>query len=93
MMVRNRQNILATAVGHLLSGIGIDQLTIADNGSTDSTRDILERIAQTDERVRWTDASGPWSPSQVLSRFSGAAAMAPGGIIGRAPAAGCGTRR
>jgi hypothetical protein len=40
---------------------------IADNGSTDSTVKILQRLARIDPRVRWIDASGPWNPSPMLT--------------------------
>jgi len=70
MMVRNEEAILATTVGHLLNTIGVDHLVVADNGSTDATQKILQRLAKLDGRVRWTDASGPWNPSSVLTELA-----------------------
>lgn len=70
MMVRNEQSILATSVGHLLNFVGVDYLMIGDNGSTDATPKLLELIAQNEPRVRWTDVSGPWSPSPILTGFA-----------------------
>lgn len=70
MMVRNEQCILPISVGHLLHGIGVDRLIIADNGSTDSTVPILRRISQIDVRVQWTDASGPYNQAETVTELA-----------------------
>ena len=70
MMVRNEEAILPTTVGHLLNTIGVDGVVIADNGSTDATPKILQRLAEMDQRVRWTDMSGLWNPSLVLTALA-----------------------
>ncbi len=67
MMVRNEQNILPISVGYLLNNVRVDRLIIADNGSTDSTVEILSRLSQIDGRVRWTDVAGPWHPAEVAT--------------------------
>lgn len=67
MMVRNEQNILPISVGYLLNNVRVDRLIIADNGSTNSTVEILSRLSQIDGRVRWTDVAGPWHPAEVAT--------------------------
>src|SRR4051794_28083417 len=67
MMVRDEHAILATTIGHLLQRVGVDEVLVADNGSTDATCAILKRLAAMDARVRWMDATGPWDLSHVLS--------------------------
>jgi hypothetical protein len=67
MLVRNEQNILPYSAAYLLYELQVDRLIIADNGSTDRTVTILRRLAATDERVRWTDASGVYLQSEIIT--------------------------
>jgi len=66
MMVRNEAPIIADCVGHLLHHVGVDQLLVADNGSTDDTLRILRRIAARDRRVRLHDATGDFHQPDVI---------------------------
>ena len=67
MIVRNEQNILPISVGYLLNNVRVDRLIVADNGSTDSTVEILSRLSQIDARVRWTNVAGPWHQAEVAT--------------------------
>ena len=46
MVVRNEQHIIASSIGHLLTTVGVDRIYVMDNGSTDATPDILQKIAR-----------------------------------------------
>ena len=67
MMVRNEMSILPITLGHLLYTIKVDRLLVADNGSTDGTRCVLTRAAKLDQRLQWTDASGPYSQQSTIN--------------------------
>jgi len=70
MLVRNEQYVLPTTVGYLLAGLGVHRVVIADNGSTDSTPKILQRLSTADERVRWLDASGPFLQAEIMNELA-----------------------
>ena len=57
-VVRNEVDIVRTNVLYHLS-LGLERMLIADNGSTDGTREALAALA-VDRRVEWRDASGPF---------------------------------
>lgn len=67
MLARNEENILRTSVGHLLNNVNVDQIIIADNGSTDNTRAIAQQLSKVDQRVEWTDVSGPYQQSAITT--------------------------
>ncbi len=67
MMVRNERVVLPASLRHLLDRIGADIVLVADNGSTDGTRMLLDRLARSDSRLRWTDASGPYAQSEIVT--------------------------
>lgn len=50
--VRNEADIIGLAVLHHLR-LGLDRILVMDNGSTDGTGEILQRIAGADPRLRW----------------------------------------
>ena len=56
-MVGNEADIIETTVRyHLDQGLGA--VYIIDNGSTDGTLEILERLSSYDRRVRWSQDKG-----------------------------------
>lgn len=67
MVVRNEASIIADAVGHLLHGLRVDRLLVADNGSGDDTRAILRRIAAQDRRLGVTDAPGDFLQGEMMT--------------------------
>lgn len=67
MIARNEEHSLPISIGHLLNNLRVDQVIVAENGSTDATRAVLQRIAQIDGRVRWTDASGPFLQGEIVT--------------------------
>ena len=66
MMVRNEAAIIADSLGHLLHAVGADSVHVADNGSTDGTLAILQRIAAADARVRLHRAPGAFLQPEVM---------------------------
>ncbi|MFT8247046.1 glycosyltransferase family 2 protein [Roseomonas sp. BN140053] len=73
MMVRNEANIIADCAAHLLHGLAVDRLLVADNGSTDGTPAILRRIAAGDRRVQVTSVPGHFSQPEVMNALIGQA--------------------
>jgi hypothetical protein len=67
MMVRHEAGIIADSVGHLLHGLGVDRLYVADNGSTDATPGLLARMASVDARLQVTQAPGPFQQVEVMN--------------------------
>jgi hypothetical protein len=67
MIVRNEANVLPFSLGHLLYTVNVDRVIVADNGSSDDTRSILARAVKLDDRVRWTDASGPFDQQGIVT--------------------------
>jgi glycosyltransferase involved in cell wall biosynthesis len=67
MLVRNEATIVADSIGHLLNNLRIWRLYVADNGSTDATPRILQRIAALDKRVSILHAPGPYRPEAVMA--------------------------
>lgn len=52
-LVRNEEDLVETTLRHHLRQ-GVEHFLIADNGSTDGTARVLERLARTDRRIGWT---------------------------------------
>jgi len=61
--VYNEERILPSAVGELRAGLdarGLDyEILLAENGSTDGTQGVLERLAAEHPRVRWFHSATP----------------------------------
>jgi Methyltransferase domain/Glycosyl transferase family 2 len=74
MIVRNEADILALNVLHHLSA-GVDRFLIVDNGSTDGTTLVLERLAR-ERPVRWTMERGPARQSEILTALAREAYLA-----------------
>ena len=67
MLVRNEATIVADSIGHLLHHIRVRRLYVADNGSTDATPKILQRIAALDRRVSILHMPGPYRPEAATA--------------------------
>ena len=52
-LVRNEEDLVETTLRHHLRQ-GVEHFLIADNGSTDGTARVLDRLARKDRRIRWT---------------------------------------
>jgi glycosyltransferase involved in cell wall biosynthesis len=59
LVIRNEVDIISTNILYHLS-LGLDQLLIIDNGSSDGTDQVLRELSQKDPRVRWTRDEGDW---------------------------------
>ncbi len=68
-MVRNEADIIRPSVLYHLS-LGLDQITVVDNGSTDGTDRELEQLRREDSRVRWSRDHGPFLPSRVMTALA-----------------------
>lgn len=68
-MVRNEADIIRLNVLYHLS-LGLDRITVVDNGSTDGTDRVLERLSKENHRVTWVRDDGPFLPSRVMTRMA-----------------------
>jgi 2-polyprenyl-3-methyl-5-hydroxy-6-metoxy-1,4-benzoquinol methylase len=69
MMVRNEADIVRVNLQHHLA-LGIDQVLIVDNGSTDDTPEILEELSRDTGRVHWTRDEGPYRQAEITSELA-----------------------
>jgi glycosyltransferase involved in cell wall biosynthesis len=67
-MVRNEADIIALNVLHHLS-LGLDGYLIIDNGSSDGTDRVLQKLA-TDKRVRWSKDNSPYQQSEFITQLA-----------------------
>ncbi len=74
MMVRNEQHVIASCIGHLLTTVGVDRIYVVDNGSTDRTPDILQRIALGTGQVVLESDPGDFHQDEVFTRLARRAA-------------------
>jgi hypothetical protein len=68
MLVRNEADLIATNVRYHLS-LGIDHVLVVDNGSSDGTLAILQRLARTG-RVHVFSRPGPFLQSPMTSELA-----------------------
>jgi glycosyltransferase involved in cell wall biosynthesis len=68
-MVRNEVDIVRANILHHLS-LGLDQLLIIDNGSSDGTELELQRLGREDPRVRWSRDDGPYLQGQITTELA-----------------------
>ncbi|MBV9115173.1 MAG: glycosyltransferase family 2 protein [Hyphomicrobiales bacterium] len=52
-LIRNEEDLVETTLRHHLRQ-GVEHILIADNGSTDGTARVLEKLARQDRRIHWT---------------------------------------
>jgi predicted O-methyltransferase YrrM len=68
MVVRNEADILHLNLLHHLNN-GIDQLLVIDNGSTDSTPELLARFSRTG-RVAWLQHDGAFRQAEMITALA-----------------------
>jgi glycosyltransferase involved in cell wall biosynthesis len=74
-MVRNEVDIIRLNILYHLS-LGIDWITVVDNGSTDGTDRVLQELSEERRGVRWYRDEGPFSPSRVMTELARDALLA-----------------
>lgn len=68
-MVRNEADVIRLSLLHHL-GLGLDRILVIDNGSTDGTTDVLERLSWDDPRIQWRPDPGPYQQSVALTALA-----------------------
>lgn len=66
MLVRDEWDILPVTIGHHLA-MGADEVWVTDNGSTDGTAELLDRLASGDSRIRWRREDGPFDQAHLTT--------------------------
>jgi hypothetical protein len=69
MLVRDEADILAVNIAHHRA-IGIDDFWVVDNGSVDSTPDILRKLARKHDTIRWQRDAGPFAQQEMTSALA-----------------------
>jgi len=68
-MVRNEADIIPLNVLYHLAS-GIDRMLVVDNGSTDGTDEVLQRLSLQHAGMRWSRDDGPFLPSRVMTKLA-----------------------
>jgi glycosyltransferase involved in cell wall biosynthesis len=68
-MVRNEVDIIDLNIRYHLA-LGVDNMIIVDNGSTDGTDKLLQQISSRDSRVNWSKNDGPFLPTAVMTELA-----------------------
>src|SRR5215204_7042454 len=69
LVARNEVDIIRTNVLYHLS-LGLDQLLIIDNGSSDGTDRVLRELSKKDARVRWTRDEGLFYHGRIATELA-----------------------
>lgn len=70
IMVRNERHIVATCIGHLLHTVRVDRVYVVDNGSTDGTLQLLQRMAQKTKRLIVDVDQGPYRHGEIVTALA-----------------------
>jgi glycosyltransferase involved in cell wall biosynthesis len=65
-LVRSEADIIAVTIRYHLQ-LGLDGLFVLDNASSDGTDKILERLAQADDRIRWSRHEGEYQQAELTT--------------------------
>lgn len=67
-VMRNEGDVAPWVVRHMLDEC--DRVIVADNGSTDGTREALTEIAEADPRLTLVDEPGPYRQAEIVNRLA-----------------------
>ena len=65
-LVRSEADIIALTLRYHLQ-LGLDGVFVLDNASSDGTDKILERLAQADDRIRWSRHEGEFQQAELTT--------------------------
>src|ERR1039457_2632495 len=65
-LVRSEADIIAVTIRYHLQ-LGLDGLFVLDDASSDGTDKILERLAQGDDRIRWSRHEGEYQQAELTT--------------------------
>jgi hypothetical protein len=68
-LVRDEADVIRLSVGHQLS-LGLDRVLVVDNGSSDGTTLVLERLSRDDDRIRWSSDAGPYHQAEIMTALA-----------------------
>lgn len=74
-LVRSEADIIAVTLRYHLQ-LGLDGVFVLDNASSDGTDKILERLAQADDRIRWSRHEGDFQQAELTTGLAREAARA-----------------
>jgi Glycosyl transferase family 2 len=74
-LVRSEADIIAVSLRYHLQ-LGLDGVFVLDNASSDGTDKILERLAQADDRIRWSRHEGEFQQAELTTGLAREAARA-----------------
>jgi cell division protein FtsL len=65
-LVRSEADIIAITLRYHLH-LGLEEILVIDNASSDGTEKILDRLAQADARIRWSRHDGEYKQAELLT--------------------------
>jgi hypothetical protein len=65
-LVRSEADIIAVTIRYHLA-LGLDGVFVLDNASSDGTDKILERLAEADDRIRWSRHEGEYQQAELTT--------------------------
>ena len=65
-LVRSEADIIGVTIRYHLQ-LGLDGVFVLDNASSDGTDKILERLARTDDRIRWSRHEGEYHQAELTT--------------------------
>ena len=68
-LVRSAADIVGTTIRYHLH-LGFDEVLVIDNGSPDGTAEILDRLAQSNPRVRWRSDEGAYQQAELTTQLA-----------------------
>jgi hypothetical protein len=68
-MVRNEADVIRLSILHHLA-LGLDRILIVDNGSSDGTTEILERLHRDDPRIEWWSEPGSYQQELIRTELA-----------------------
>ena len=68
-IVRNEVDIIGLNILHHLS-LGLDEMLIVDNGSSDGTDRVLQRQLGIDGRIKWSRNDGPYKQPEIFTELA-----------------------
>jgi glycosyltransferase involved in cell wall biosynthesis len=69
VLVRDERDVIRLSIAHHLA-LGLDAVLVTDNGSTDGTAELLDRLSREDPRIQWQSVEGPFNQVEYRTELA-----------------------